>query len=66
MDEIKKAEFVLTFFDDYDFKRKLGILSKIEAAFDDSRNELPPEYYWFSDEVPLGRKIKITFELMPE
>jgi hypothetical protein len=65
MNNIKKAEFELTFFDDVHFKRKLGALSKIEAAFDDNRNKLPPEYYWFSDEVPLGSKVNITFELIP-
>lgn len=59
-----KAEFTLTLFDDQHVKDKLVLLSKLEAMFDDARNTLPKEYYWFADEVPMGAKVKITMEVV--
>ncbi len=57
------CEFVLDYFDDESFTSKLDVLSKIEAAFDDARNELPTLWYYFSDIIPVGKKVKITIEL---
>jgi hypothetical protein len=59
-----KAEFPLTLFDDDRTKRKLGSMSKLEVMFDDARNTLPPEFFWFSDEVPMGSTIMVTLELV--
>lgn len=61
-----KTEFVLTLFDDSITRRKLEALSKLEAMFDDGRNRLPPEYYFFSDEIPMGSKVKVTLELITD
>lgn len=57
------CDFVLDYFDDESFVSKLDLLSKIEAAFDDARNEMPTLWYYFSDLVPVGKKVKITVEL---
>jgi hypothetical protein len=61
-----KAEFILTYFNDEAFSNKLGLLSKIEAAFDDDRNNLPDSYYYFSDDLPLGTRVKVTMEVILE
>lgn len=61
-----KTEFILTYFDDESFSSKLDLLSKIEAAFDDSRNELPDSYYYFSDDIPLGTRVKVTMEVVQD
>jgi len=42
----------------------LTILNTLETMFDDERNILPPEYFYFSDELPLGSKVRITFEVV--
>jgi len=36
----------------------------METMFDDVRNLLPPEYYYFSDGLPLGTTIRVTFEVV--
>ena len=59
-----KTEFVLTYFDDESFSSKLDVLSKIESALDDARNELPDSFYYFSDDLPLGTKVKVTMEVV--
>lgn len=59
-----KAEFVLTLFDDEETLKKMETLSRLETMFDDGRNRLPPEYYWFADEVPLGSRVKVTLEVL--
>lgn len=61
---MKKAEFLLKLYDDASTRKKIGVLSPLEAAFDDARNILPDEYYWFADEMPLGSTIKVTIELV--
>lgn len=65
-----KAEFTLQTFDDEHFRKKLGFLSVLEAAFDDYRNEVPESFYFFGGEsesgipFPFGKGIKITVELV--
>lgn len=61
-----KTEFVLTLYNDASVLKKLTMLSRLEAMFDDSRNILPDEYYWFEDFVPLGGKVKVTMEFIEE
>ena len=59
-----KAEFQMTLFDDEQTRKKLTILNTLETMFDDERNILPPEYFYFSDELPLGSRVRITFEVV--
>jgi hypothetical protein len=49
--------------DDY-VRKKLEVLFKLEAMFDDYRNELPEEYFWFADDIPFGTTIEVTFEVV--
>ncbi len=60
------VEFELTLFDDTETRQKLGVLSRFEAMFDDSRNELPPEYYKLTDELPFGSTIRVTMEVIKQ
>ena len=59
-----KTEFILKLFDDEKMRNKLTIMNCLEAMLDDERNVLPEEYYYFTDNIPLGKSIKITFELI--
>lgn len=59
-----KAIVDMTLFDDEVARKKLTILNTLETMFDDERNTLPPEYFYFSDELPLGSKVRITFEVI--
>lgn len=59
-----KTEFTLTLFDNDRVREKLKVMSPIEAMFDDADNKLPEEYYFFSDDFPIGRTMKVTFELV--
>jgi hypothetical protein len=59
-----KAIVDMTLFDDERTRKKLTILNTLETMFDDERNILPPEYFYFSDELPLGSKVRITFEVV--
>jgi hypothetical protein len=59
-----KAIVDMTLFDDEVTRKKLTILNTLETMFDDERNVLPPEYFYFSDELPLGSKVRITFEVV--
>jgi hypothetical protein len=59
-----KTEFTLTLFDDNNSRRKLTAMGTLEVMFDDSRNVLPPDYYWFADQIPMGSTIKVTMELV--
>ena len=59
-----KAIFDMTLFDDDMTRKKLTLLNTLEVMFDDERNVLPPEYFYFSDELPLGSRVRITFEVI--
>ena len=59
-----KAEVIWTLFDDNIVKEKLEILNTLETMWDDERNERPDELNFFVEELPLGSKVKITFELL--
>jgi hypothetical protein len=59
-----KAIVEMTLFDDDKTRKKLTILNTLETMFDDERNTLPPEYFYFSDELPIGTKVRITFEVI--
>lgn len=59
-----KTEFELTLFDDEQTRKLEPILNRMEIMFDDRRNNLPDEYYWFSDNIPFGSKIRVTFEVI--
>ena len=59
-----KITFDMTLFDDEKNRKKLTILNKLETMFDDERNILPPEYLYFSDDLPMGSKVRITFEVI--
>lgn len=59
-----KTEFEMTLFDDEETVRKLPMLSRLEVLFDHSKNILPEDYFWFSDNLPLGSRVKVTFEVI--
>jgi len=59
-----KTTFDLTLFDDEATRKKGRLLNRLELMFDDVRNTLPDEYYKFSDEIPFGSKIRVTFEVI--
>lgn len=59
-----KTTVDMTLYDDAETHRKLTLLSKLEVMFDDTRNELPPEYFYFTDELPMGSRVRITFEVI--
>lgn len=61
-----KSEFTLKLYDDEHVKRKLEVMSCLEAMFDDIRNPIPKSFAFFNDELPLGKSIKITFELVED
>ena len=59
-----KAEFEMTLFDDEETAKNLSMLNRLEALFDHSKNTLPLDYFWFSDKLPVGSKVRITFEVV--
>ena len=59
-----KATFAMTLWDDEETAKNLTILNRLEALFDHSKNSLPEEYFFFSDELPVGSKVRITFEVI--
>ena len=59
-----KATFDMTLFDDETTRKKLTVLNTLETMFDDERNILPPEYFYFSDDLPVGSKVRMTFEVI--
>lgn len=59
-----KTTFQLTLHDDEVTRGRLLFLNRLEAAFDDPRNPLPPSYFWFTEELPLGASIQVTLELV--
>lgn len=59
-----KAIVDMTLFDDEMTRKKLTVLNTLETMFDDERNVLPAEYFYFSDELPVGTKVRITFEVV--
>ena len=59
-----KTTFDMTLFDDEKTLKKLTVLNTLETMFDDERNVLPPEYFYFSDNLPLGSRVRITFEVI--
>jgi len=67
-----KTSFNLTLFDDEETERKLQFLNRLEILFDHSKNianvgnSLSEDYYYFSDILPLGSKVRVTFEVIEE
>ncbi len=59
-----KTTFDMTLFDDEITRKKLTLLNTLETMFDDERNILPLEYFYFSESLPLGTKVRITFEVI--
>ena len=59
-----KAEVIWTLFDDDIVKEKLEIMNTLETMWDDERNTIPDDLNFFVEELPLGSKVKITFELV--
>ena len=59
-----KTEFEMTLFDDEETAKKMTVLNRIETLFDHSKNNLPEDYFWFSDSLPVGSRVKITFEVI--
>jgi len=59
-----KAEVIWTLFDDDIVKEKLEIMNTLETMWDDERNAIPEELSFFMCDLPLGSKVKITFELV--
>lgn len=59
-----KTEFEMTLWDDEETAKKLPMLNRLETLFDHSKNALPEDYYWFSDNLPVGSRVKITFEVI--
>lgn len=60
----KAAVVEWTLFDDDTSKEKLEILNTLETMWDDERNERSDELNFFVEELPLGSKVRITFELL--
>lgn len=59
-----KTTFEMTLWDDEQTRKNLTVLNRLEALFDHSGNTLPDEYYYFSDELPVGSRVRITFEVI--
>lgn len=59
-----KQEVILRTFDDERFERKLDIMSPLEAAFDDMRNEIPEAFLDLIQEMPLGVRFRLTIEVL--
>ena len=59
-----KITFDMTLFDDEKNRKKLTCLNKLETLFDDERNILPEEYFYFSDGLPMGSTVRVTFEVI--
>ena len=59
-----KAEVIWTLFDDDIVKEKLEIMNTLETMWDDERNQIPDDLNFFVEQLPLGSKVKITFELV--
>ena len=59
-----KAEVIWTLFDDDIVKEKLEIMNTLETMWDDERNKISDELIFFVEDLPLGSKVKITFELV--
>lgn len=59
-----KTEFVMTLWDDAETAKKLTMLNRLETLVDHSKNTLPEDYFWFSDNLPVGSRVKITFEVV--
>ena len=59
-----KAEVIWTLFDDDIIKEKLEIMNTLETMWDDERNTIPDDLNFFVEKLPLGSKVKITFELV--
>ena len=59
-----KTEFEMTLWDDEETAKKLTMLNRLETLFDHSKNPLPEDYFWFSDNLPVGSRVKITFEMV--
>lgn len=57
-----KTTFELTLYEDMKFQEEM--LNRLEIAFDDPRNILPDDYFYFSDNLPYGSKVRITFEVI--
>ena len=59
-----KAEVIWTLFDDDIVKEKLEIMNTLETMWDDERNQISDDLNFFVEQLPLGSKVKITFELV--
>jgi hypothetical protein len=59
-----KAVWVCTLFDDEKTRKACGFLNRMEAAWDDARNTCPPELEFFTEHLPFGSVVKVTFELV--
>lgn len=59
-----KTTFDMTLFDDEKTRKQLTILNCLETMFDDERNILPEEYLYFSDDLPMGSTVRVTFEVI--
>lgn len=59
-----KTEFEMTLFNDEETAKNLTVLNRLEVLFNHSKNTLPKDYFWFSDNLPLGSRVKITFEVI--
>jgi hypothetical protein len=58
------TSFEMTLWDDDETHCKLTALNCLETLFDHSRNTLPPEYFYFSDQLPIGARVRITLEVI--
>lgn len=59
-----KTEFEMTLFNDEETAKNLTVLNRLEVLFNHSKNTPPKDYFWFSDNLPLGSRVKITFEVI--
>ena len=59
-----KTTFEMTLFDDEETHKKLALLSPLETMFDHSKNPLTLDYYWFSDHLPVGSRVRVTMEVV--
>lgn len=52
--------FTMVLFDDETVKKKLMFMNQMECMFDDSRNDIPDEYYSIIESMKPGDSLKIS------
>lgn len=61
--KMAKTSFTLTMFDDDETERYSSYMNEFELMFNHSKNIFPDEYYQMQQDLPIGSKVKVTFEV---